>query len=147
MKVILKEDVQKLGYKNDVVEVKNGYGRNYLIPQGMAEIATPSSLKVLEENIKQTQRKQAQILADAEALATALEGVTLTIGAKAGSNGKIFGSVTTIQIAQALKDAGHEIDRRKISISSDIKELGDYTAKINLHRGVEAEVALSVIAE
>ncbi|MBO6517375.1 MAG: 50S ribosomal protein L9 [Bacteroidia bacterium] len=147
MKVILKEDVQKLGYKNDVVTVKNGYGRNYLIPQGLAEIATPSSLKVLEENIRQTQRKQAQIIADAEAMAKALENVKLTIGTKAGSNGKIFGSVTTIQIAQALKDAGHDIDRKKISIAGDIKELGEYKAKINLHRGVDAEVDLSVVSE
>jgi large subunit ribosomal protein L9 len=147
MRVILKEDVQKLGYKNDVVEVKNGFGRNYLIPQGLAEIATPSSLKVLEENIKQTQRKQAQIIEAAEASAKSLEGVKLTIGTKAGSNGKIFGSVTTIQIAQALKDAGHDVDRKKISISGDIKELGEYTAKINLHRGIEAVIDLSVINE
>ncbi|MFT5511733.1 MAG: large subunit ribosomal protein L9 [Bacteroidia bacterium] len=147
MKVILKEDVQKLGYKDDVIEVKNGFGRNYLIPQGIATIATPSSIKVLEENIKQTQRKQAQVIADAEALLKTLEGVKLTIGTKAGSNGKIFGSVTTIQIAQALKDAGHEVDRRKISITSDIKELGDYTAKISLHRGIEAEIDISVISE
>jgi large subunit ribosomal protein L9 len=147
MKVILKEDVQKLGYKNDVVEVKNGYGRNYLIPQGLAEIATESSLKVLEENIKQTQRKQAQIIAEAEALAKSLEDVKLTIGTKAGSNGKIFGSVTTIQIAQALKDAGHDVDRKKISIAGDIKELGEYKAKINLHRGIEAEIDLNVINE
>lgn len=147
MKVILKEDVQKLGYKDDVVEVKNGYGRNFLIPQGYAEIATESSLKVLAENIKQTQRKQAQIIADAEVAAKALEGVSLTIGTKAGSNGKIFGSVTTIQIAQALKDMGHDIDRKKISISGDIKELGDYTAQVNLHRGIVADIALSVISE
>lgn len=147
MKVILKEDVQKLGYKDDVVEVKNGYGRNFLIPQGYAEIATESSLKVLAENIKQTQRKQAQIIADAEVAAKALEGVTLTIGTKAGSNGKIFGSVTTIQIAQALKDMGHDIDRKKISIAGDIKELGEYTAQVNLHRGIVADVALNVINE
>lgn len=147
MKVILKEDVQKLGYKDDVVEVKNGYGRNFLIPQGYAEIATESSLKVLAENIKQTQRKQAQIIADAEVAAKALEGVTLTIGTKAGSNGKIFGSVTTIQIAQALKDLGHDIDRKKISIAGDIKELGEYTAQVNLHRGIVADVALNVINE
>jgi len=147
MKVILKEDIAHVGVKNDVVEVKNGFGRNYLIPQGLAEIATPSSLKVLEENIRQTQRKQAQILADAEEMAGKLEGVKLTIGTKAGSNGKIFGSVTTIQIAQALKDAGHDIDRKKISIGNDIKELGDYKASIKLHRGLEAEVDISVIAE
>ncbi|MCB9262949.1 MAG: 50S ribosomal protein L9 [Flavobacteriales bacterium] len=147
MKVILKEDVSKLGYKNEVVEVRNGYGRNYLIPQGIAVLATSSNLKVLAENIKQTQRKQAAILAAAEDTAKALEGMTLTIGTKAGSNGKIFGSVTTIQIAHALKEKGHDIDRKKIAIANDIKELGDYTAKVYLHRGVEAAINLSVISE
>lgn len=147
MKVILKDDVQKLGYKNDVVEVKNGYGRNFLIPRGLAAIATASSLKVLAEDIKQTQRKQAQVIADAQTIADALNGKTITIGTKAGSNGKIFGSVTTIQIAQALKEMGYDIDRKRIALASDIKELGDYTAKIHLHRNVDAEIGLQVINE
>ncbi|MBI1307781.1 MAG: 50S ribosomal protein L9 [Bacteroidetes bacterium] len=147
MKVILKDDVQKLGYKNDVVEVKPGFGRNYLIPRGLAVLATPSSIKVLEEEVRQTQRKQEQVKADALALAEKLSGLTLNIGTKAGSNGKIFGSVTNIQIAQALKELGHEIDRKRISLNSDIKELGDYSAKINLHRNVDVEIALHVINE
>lgn len=147
MKVILKEDVLKLGFKDDVVVVKNGYGRNYLIPQGMAVIATPSGLKVLAENIKQTQGKKAQVLADAEAIAKKLEGTSINIGTKAGSNGKIFGSVTTIQIAQALKDLGHDIDRKKISLGSDIKELGTYTASIIIHRNVSVDIELNVINE
>ncbi|MFT5158316.1 MAG: large subunit ribosomal protein L9 [Bacteroidia bacterium] len=147
MKVILKEDVLKLGFKDDVVVVKNGYGRNYLIPQGMAVIATPSGLKVLAENIKQTQGKKAQVLADAEAIAKKLEGTSINIGTKAGSNGKIFGSVTTIQIAQALKDMGHDIDRKKISLGSDIKELGTYTASIIIHRNVSVDIELNVINE
>lgn len=147
MKVILRDDVIKLGFKNDVVEVKNGYGRNYLIPRGLAAIATPSSLKVLAEDIKQTQRKQAQIIASAQAIAEAINGKTIRIGTKAGSNGKIFGSVTTIQIAQALKDMGHDIDRKKIAITGDIKELGEYSAKIHLHRNVDAEIGLSVVNE
>jgi large subunit ribosomal protein L9 len=147
MKVILKDDVQKLGYKNDVVDVKNGYGRNYLIPRGLARIATESSLKVLEEDIRQTQRKQDQIVSDAQEIAEKITGTALTIGTKAGSNGKIFGSVTTIQIAQALKDLGFDIDRKKITIANDIKELGDYTAKINLHRNVEVDIDLHVVVE
>jgi len=147
MKVILKDDVLKLGYKDDVVEVKNGYGRNFLIPRGLAIIATSSSLKVLEENIKQTQRKQQQVVAEAQSIADKITGTALTIGTKAGSNGKIFGSVTTIQIAQALKDLGHDIDRKKIAIAGDIKELGDYKAKINLHRNVEVEIDLHVVIE
>ncbi len=147
MKVILKDDVIKLGYKDDVVEVKNGYGRNFLIPRGLAIMATSSSLKVLEENIKQTQRKQQQVVAEAQAIADKITGTALTIGTKAGSNGKIFGSVTTIQIAQALKDLGHDIDRKKIAIAGDIKELGDYKAKINLHRNVEVEIDLHVVIE
>lgn len=147
MKVILKDDVQKLGYKDDVVEVKNGYGRNYLIPRGLATLATESALKVLAENIKQTQRKQAQVIADAQAIADKLTGTAITIGTKAGSNGKIFGSVTTIQISQALKDMGFDVDRKRISIAGDIKELGEYTAKINLHRNVEVEIGLNVVNE
>ncbi|MCB9241169.1 MAG: 50S ribosomal protein L9 [Flavobacteriales bacterium] len=147
MKVILKDDVANLGYRNDVVEVKNGYGRNYLIPRGLAVIATPSSIKVVEEEIRQTQRKQQQIQAAAQEMADNLNGTTLTIGTKAGSNGKIFGSVTTIQIAQALKDGGYDIDRKKISLKNDIKELGDYSAQVNLHRNVSVEIALKVVSE
>ncbi|MCB0735081.1 MAG: 50S ribosomal protein L9 [Bacteroidetes bacterium] len=147
MKVILKDDVANLGYRNDVVEVKNGYGRNYLIPRGLAVIATPSSIKVVEEEIRQTQRKQQQIQAAAQEMADKLNGTTLTIGTKAGSNGKIFGSVTTIQIAQALKDGGYDIDRKKISLKNDIKELGDYSAQVNLHRNVSVEIALKVVSE
>ena len=116
MKIILKEDVQGLGYKDDVVEVKDGYGRNYLIPQGKAVVATPSALKVLAENQRQRAHKLAKIKADAEALAATLEGVSLTIGAKTSATGTIFGSVNAIQIAEALEKLGHNIDRKAIEL-------------------------------
>lgn len=116
MKIILKEDINNLGYKDDVVEVKNGYGRNYLIPQGKAVIATPSALKVLAENQRQQAHKLAKIKADAEAAAEALKDVSLTIGAKASSTGTIFGSVNNIQIAEALEKLGHNVDRKLITL-------------------------------
>jgi len=147
MKIILKDDVKKLGYRNDVVDVKDGYGRNYLIPQGLASLATPSALKVLEEEIKQNRAKEEQRLADAKALAEKMEGTVLKISTKAGSNGRIFGSVTTIQIAQALKDMGYDIDRKKIDIASDIKELGTFKAEIDLHKEVKVNVDLEVFHE
>jgi len=147
MKIILKDDVKKLGYRNDVVDVKDGYGRNYLIPQGLASLATPSALKVLEEEIKQNRTKEEQRLADAKALAEKMEGTVLKISTKAGSNGRIFGSVTTIQIAQALKDMGYDIDRKKIDIASDIKELGTFKAEIDLHKEVKVNVDLEVFHE
>lgn len=147
MKIILKDYVKGLGDKNDIVTVKNGYGRNYLIPQGLATIATDSAVKMAEENIRQAAHKQEKIKSDAQAIADKINGVKLTIVTKAGSNGKIFGSVTNIQIAQALSDKGIEIDRRKITTSGDIKTLGEYTANVNLHKEVSAEIQLEVIQE
>lgn len=147
MELILTEDVHKLGYKNDVVTVKNGYGRNYLIPQGLAKMATPSALKQLEEEIRQQQAKEAQVIADAQKIREALEGKTISIGTKAGSNGKIFGSVTTIQIAAAIKDLGVDVDRKKISLDHDIKELGKHKATLRLHREVEFDIDLDVVQE
>lgn len=147
MKIILKEDITNLGYKDDVVEVKNGYGRNYLIPQGKAVIATPSALKVLAENQRQRAHKIAKMKADAEAIAAALEGVTLTIGAKTSATGTIFGSVNNIQIAEALEKAGHNIDRKIISIKGAIKEVGKYTATIKLHKEVSVEIPFEVVSE
>jgi large subunit ribosomal protein L9 len=146
MKIILKEDIKNLGQKDDVVAVKNGYGRNYLIPQGKASLATESALKVLAENLKQAKFKQDKIKMIATEYAAKLEGTTLVIPTKAGSNGKIFGSVTTIQIAQVLKDKGFDVDRRKIVVD-DIKFLGDYTATVNLHREVSVNINLSVVQE
>lgn len=147
MKIILKEDITNLGYKDDVVEVKNGYGRNYLIPQGKAVIATPSALKVLAENQRQRAHKIAKMKADAEAIAAALEGVALTIGAKTSATGTIFGSVNNIQIAEALEKAGHNIDRKIISIKGAIKEVGKYTATIKLHKEVSVEIPFEVVSE
>ena len=147
MKIILKDDVRGLGYKDDVVEVKDGYGRNYLIPQGKAVVATSSALKVLAENQRQRAHKLAQIKADAEAAAAALEGVKLTIGAKTSATGTIFGSVNAIQISEALEKLGHNVDRKLIEIKQPVKEVGNYTATIRFHKEVSAEVPFEVVAE
>ena len=147
MKLILKEDIANLGYKDDVVDVKSGYGRNYLIPQKKAVIATPSALKQLAEDQKQRAHKLAQIKADAEAAAAALEGVTLTIGAKTSSTGTIFGSVNNIQIAEALEKLGHNVDRKLIYIKDSIKEVGSYKATIKFHKEVYVEIPFEVVSE
>lgn len=147
MKLILKEDIANLGYKDDVVEVKSGYGRNYLIPQKKAVIATPSALKQLAEDQRQRAHKLAKIKADAEAAAAALEGVTLTIGAKTSSTGTIFGSVNNIQIAEALEKLGHNIDRKLIFIKDSVKEVGSYKATIKFHKEVSVEIPFEVVSE
>ena len=147
MKLILKEDVANLGYKDDVVEVKSGYGRNYLIPQGKAVIASESALKVLAENQRQRAHKLAKIKADAEAAAEALKDVALSIGAKASANGTIFGSVNNIQIAEALEKLGHNVDRKIIFIKDSVKELGKYKAVVKLHKEVSVEIPFEVVAE
>ena len=134
MKLILKEDVSGLGYKDDVVTVKDGYGRNYLIPTGKAVIASDSALKVLAENQRQRAHKLAKIKADAEALAAQLQGLKLTIGAKTSAAGTIFGSVNNIQIAEALEKLGHNVDRKLIEIKQPVKEVGEYVATIKLHK-------------
>ena len=146
MKIILKEDINNLGYKDDVVEVKSGYGRNYLIPFGKAVIATESALKVLAENQRQRAHKLAQLKAEAEATAKSLEGVSLTIGAKTSSTGTIFGSVNAIQIAEALEKLGFNIDRKVIILKEPVKEVGKYNA-IKLHKEVTVEVPFEVVSE
>lgn len=147
MKIILKEDVRGLGYKDDVVEVKDGYGRNYLIPLGKAIVATPSAIKILEENLRQRAHKLAKIKEDAMAAAATLEGVALTIGAKTSANGTIFGSVNAIQVAEALEKLGHNIDRKLIIIKDNIKEVGKYSATIQFHKEVAVEIPFEVVAE
>lgn len=147
MEIILKQDIKKLGEKDDIVTVKNGYGRNYLIPQGFAELATSSAKKILAENIKQAQFKQDKIKQDAEVLAGKLDSVKLTIGAKAGESGKIFGSVNTIQIADALKKQGFEVDRRRITFEDEPKFVGEFIANLNLHKEVKVQVPFEVVAE
>ena len=146
MKVILKEDVKKLGFKDDVCVVKDGYGRNFLIPRGKAVLATPSAIKMLEEDLRQATFKQERIKQEAAAMSEKMNDLTITIGTKAGSNGKIFGSVTTIQVAQALKDLGYDVDRRRIVVD-DIKMLGEYKATVNLHREVSVEININVVQE
>lgn len=147
MKLILKEDVSGLGYKDDVVTVKDGYGRNFLIPTGKAVVATASALKVLAENQRQRAHKLAKIKADAEALAAQLKDVQLTIGAKTSATGTIFGSVNSIQIAEALEKLGFNVDRKIIEIAQPVKEVGNYTAVIKLHKEVTVEVHFEVVAE
>lgn len=147
MKVILLEDIPNLGYKDDVVEVKNGYGRNYLIPQLKAVIASPSALKVLAENQRQRAHKLAKIKADAEAAAAALQGLNVVIPMKVSATGTIFGSITPLQVAEALEKLGQNVDRKLIVVKSTIKEAGSYTATINFHKEVSVELPFEVVAE
>ncbi len=147
MEVILKKDFAGLGYKNDVVKVKGGYGRNYLIPQGLAIVASTSNKKMINENIRQAAHKAEKIKNDAEAIAAKLAEVSLQIGAKAGENGKIFGAITTLQIASALKNEGFEVDRKKITFKTDVKTIGDYEAVVDIHRDVKQNVKFAVVAE
>ena len=146
MKIILTEDVKNLGHKDDVVSVKGGYGRNFLIPQGKAKLATDGAMKMLAEDIRQREFKTEKIRKDADALAAKLNGLSLSLSAKAGSSGKIFGSITALQIANALKEKGFDVDRRKIVVD-DIKMLGNYTANINLFKEINAQVSIEVVAE
>jgi large subunit ribosomal protein L9 len=147
MEIILKQDIKNLGEKDDVVTVKPGYGRNYLIPKGYGTLATSSAKKVLAENLKQAQFKQDKIKNDALAIAARLEGVKLTVGAKAGESGKIFGAVNTIQVADALKKEGFEVDRRRITFETEPKFVGEYIANLNLHKEVKVQVPFEVVAE
>ena len=145
MEIILKKDVQNVGFKDDVVSVKAGYGRNYLIPQGFAHMATPSAKKVLAENLKQKAHKEAKVVNDAKALAEILKAIEIKISAKAGGE-KLFGSITNIDIAEALEKAGQSIDRKFIT-SGIVKRTGKYTANVRLHRDVIVELPYEIIAE
>lgn len=148
MEIILKEDVAGLGEQGDIVNVKPGYARNFLIPKGVAINATASARKERDETIRQWQHKEAKLKAEAEALAAKMEGVKLTIGAKTSSSGKIFGSVNAIQIAEALAAKGFDIDRKRIALPQDaVKEVGAYKANIKLHREVTVEVEFEVVSE
>ncbi len=148
MEVILKQDIEKLGYENDTVKVKDGFARNFLIPKGMAIMANATNKKVLAEVQRQKSFKEEKLRTEAQTTAKLLEKVNISIGAKAGTSGKIFGSVNAIQIADALAEKGFEVDRRKIVVDGDaIKELGEYTAKVNLYKDIKGEVKFTVIAE
>lgn len=146
MEIILKEDIVNLGYKDDIVKVKDGYGRNYLIPQGKAVIASESAKKVLAENLRQRAHKIEKMRNDAAAMAEKLNAVSLTIAAKASEAGKIYGSVSNIQIAEELAKLGLEVDRKSIVVK-DAKELGEYTATVKLYKEIQASVAFTVVAE
>jgi large subunit ribosomal protein L9 len=148
MELILKQDVQDLGFKDDIVTVKNGYGRNYLIPQGLAAMATPSAKKVLAENLRQRAHKEAKLIDEANKLSQALAALTIKIAAKTGEGTKLFGSISSADVAEAIAKEGHEIDKKFISIQGGtIKRVGPYNASIRLHREVSAEVAFEVVAE
>lgn len=145
MELILRKDVQNLGFKDDVVTVKNGYGRNFLIPQGFAHLATSSAKKVLAENLKQRAHKEAKVVNDAKALAETLKAIEIKIFAKAGGE-KLFGSITNIDIAEALAKGGQEIERKFIT-SGIVKRTGKYTASVRLHRDVIVELPYEIVAE
>jgi large subunit ribosomal protein L9 len=148
MEIILLQDVNKLGLKDDLVNVKNGYGRNFLIPRGYAVAATPSARKMHTENLRQKAHKQEKIKAEAQEIAAKLDGVKLIVGAKTSTSGKIFGSVNTIQIAEGLKEKGFDIDRKNITLPEDqIKEVGTYKAIIRLHREVKVEIEFEIKGE
>ena len=148
MEVILKQDITNLGSKDDIINVKNGYAMNYLIPRGMAINATGSAKKIHTENLKQRAHKEIKLKDEAQVMAEKMQGLKLTIGAKTSSKGKIFGSVNTIQISEALAAQGYNIDRKNIFIKEDlIKEVGSYTAKLKLHKEVSVEIAFEIVSE
>jgi large subunit ribosomal protein L9 len=145
MEIILKEDIKGLGYKDDVVKVKPGYGLNYLIPKGLAIMATESNRKVLAENLKQAAHKAAKIKQQATDLAAAIGTAVIEIRAKAGETGKIFGAVTSIQVSDALKAKGFEVDRKRISFPTEVKTLGEYNVTLELHKEVKHEITIRVV--
>ncbi|MFA6402033.1 MAG: 50S ribosomal protein L9 [Salinivirgaceae bacterium] len=148
MEIILKQDIPSLGYKNEVVRVKDGYGRNFLIPQGVAILATESAKKVMAENLRQRAHKEEKVKQEALGLKEKMTDVKITIGAKTSTTGKIFGSVNNIQISEALQKAGYQIERKNILVKGDgIKEIGSYIAKIKLHKEVEFDLPFEVISE
>ncbi len=147
MEVILKQDIQNLGYKDDIVRVKPGYGRNYLIPQGFAILANESNKKMIKENLRQASHKAEKIKNDALEIAEKMGDLELEIGAKAGESGKIFGAITTLQIADALKEKGFEIDRKKISFNTPVKNVGDYMVTLDLHKEIKKEINFKVVSE
>ncbi len=147
MDIILKEDVKGVGYKNDTVSVKPGYGRNYLIPQGMAIIANNSNKKQVEENIRQAAHKAEKIIQDAQALAASIGDLVITINTKAGESGKIFGAVTALQVSDALKDKGFEVDRKRITFKEAVKNVGEHTVLLDFHKNVKHEITVNVVGE
>ncbi|MBT9391617.1 50S ribosomal protein L9 [Hymenobacter sp. NST-14] len=147
MEVFLKDDVKGLGYKNDLVTVKPGYGRNYLLPQGLAVLADKTNKKIVAENVRQAAHKADKVKGDAQAIADQIGDMVLDIPAKVGESGKIFGRVTTLQLSDALKAKGIEVDRKRLSFDSDPTSVGEYTASADLHREVKHKIRFNVVAE
>lgn len=147
MEVILKQDVSGVGYKNDIVKVKAGFGNNYLIPNGFALIANDSNKRLVKENVRQAAHKAAKVKQDAEALAAKMGELTIEIGTKAGESGKIFGAVTALQIADSLKAKGFDIDRKRVQLKENPKQLGTYNVTLDLHKEVKHEIQVKVVAE
>jgi large subunit ribosomal protein L9 len=147
MEVILKQDVQGLGYKNDIVKVRPGYGNNFLIPNGLALIANDSNKRLVTENVRQAAHKAAKVKQDAEALAAKVGELTIELKTKAGESGKIFGAVTALQIADALKAKGFDIDRKRVILKENPKQLGTYKATLDLHKEVKHEIEVKVVGE
>ena len=148
MELILKQDVENLGFKDDVVTVKNGYGRNYLIPHGYATLATSSAKKVLAENVKQSAYKEAKLIEDANVIAETIKGLEIKIASKVGSGDKLFGSVNNINLAEAIAKSGTDIDKKFIKVvGGSVKRLGKYEASVRLHREVVADITFEVVAE
>lgn len=147
MEIILKQDIQGLGYKNDIVKVKPGYGRNFLIPNGSAMIANDSNKRLTNENVRQAAHKAAKLRQDAQDLSQRIGELTIEIGTKAGESGKIFGAVTVLQIADALKAKGFDVDRKKVILKESPKQLGTYKAVLDLHKEVKHEILVNVVAE
>lgn len=147
MEIILKEDVKGLGYKNDTVNVKPGYGRNFLIPQGIAIIASTSNKKMIQENVRQAAHKAEKLKSDAKDFAKKIGDLTLEIKTKAGESGKIFGAITPLQVADSLKEKGFDIERKRINISGNIKQIGEYKVELDLHKEVHHEITLNVVSE
>lgn len=147
MEIILKDDVKGLGYKNDIVTVKSGYGRNFLLPQGLAMLADKTNKKITAENVRQAAHKADKIKGDAQAIADQIGNMVLEIPAKVGESGKIFGRVTTLQLAEALKAKGVDIDRKRLSFDQEPASAGEYTATANLHKEVKHTINFRVVAE
>jgi len=145
MDIILKQDIKNLGEKDEIVKVKDGFARNFLIPEGMAVIANPTNRKILTENLRQASHRQEKLQQDAHKTAAGLEGVSIAIETLAGADGKIFGSVTPLQFSNKLRELGFEVDRRRIVFDQDIKYLGDYVATLNLHKEVKLNIPFSVV--
>ena len=147
MEIILTQDIKGLGYKNDLIDVKPGYGRNYLIPKGLAILANASNKKMKEEESRQASHKAAKLRGDAEALAEKINALNLTLKTKVGESGKIFGAITTLQVADAINEHGFDIDRKQVKIQGEVKTIGEFSAKVELHKDVFAEANFTVAAE